>query len=748
MHPVAKFRANVGTIPAQGRSFVPMRCSLSSAFFAGFLFIASSVQAQSIADARNAALGSQVTVSGIVTSGPSLGGIRYVQDATAGIAAFPGSGSAPGFNPQPGDAITLSGTLVEYSGLLEITPISTFNITSTGNPLPPPQVITPDQLNELVESELVRIEGAYFSGSGTFTSGLWPVQVGAQTANIYFRSGHPMIGTPVPSGPVDITGIASQFDSAPFTGGYQLLPRANTDITPHALISILPPVQQQALVADGFTLSWQTNLPGSSEAFYGTTPAFGSHADGAGSTTAHDLQLSGLQPATFYYAQAFSVAGGDTAFSVPGIYSTASTSSGAIHVYFTKSVDTSVSSGTDAIGLFQATDDTLKAYIDRAQQTLDIAIYNTNSTLLVAAVNAAADRGVQVRWIAEGSNANTALAALDPTIPVLFRTDGQGSGMHNKFFVIDAEDPERATIMSGSCNWTVQSFFDDYNNILFIQDQALARCYRMEFEEMWGGSGAQPIPAFSRFGPDKTDNTPHLFNVDGILVESYFSPTDGVTDRIVEAINAADHSVRLALFVFTQNDIGDAVLAAHNRPGVLVQGDVEDVNSTGSEFNYLVGQGVELYSHENEPGLLHHKYAIIDEGSTDDPLVITGSHNWSASAATVNDENTLVIHDATVANLFYQEWNSRHSDVTAIKEAEQQPGISAWPVPANNWITVEPATAGLARISLHDATGREVYRTEAQGRTTIFVAELPAGLYTLSCMQDGVRSQRAVMVVR
>lgn len=119
MHPVAKFRANVGTNPAQGRSFVPMRCSLSSAFFAGFLFIASSVQAQSIADARNAALGSQVTVSGIVTSGPSLGGIRYVQDATAGIAAFPGSGSAPGFNPQPGDAITLSGTLVEYSGPLE-----------------------------------------------------------------------------------------------------------------------------------------------------------------------------------------------------------------------------------------------------------------------------------------------------------------------------------------------------------------------------------------------------------------------------------------------------------------------------------------------------------------------------------------------------------------------------------------------------------------------------------------------------
>ncbi|MCB0757709.1 MAG: T9SS type A sorting domain-containing protein [Flavobacteriales bacterium] len=725
-----------------------MRCSLSSAFFACFLVVASSLQAQSIADARNAPLGSSVTINGIVTSGPSLGGIRYVQDASGGIAAFPGSGSVPGFAPQQGDDITLSGTLTEYSGLLEVTPISAFTIHSSGNPLPAPLVITPAQLDEAVESQLVRLDGVYFSGSGTFTSGLWPVQVGTQTANIYFRSGHPMIGMPVPSGPVDITGIASQFDSAPFTGGYQLLPRATTDITPHALISIVPPVQQQALVTDGFTLSWQTNLPGSTEAFYGTTPAFGSHAGGTGSTTAHDLQLSGLQPATFYYAQAFSVANGDTAFSVTGLYSTASTSSGAIHVYFTKSVDTSVSSGTDAIGLFQATDDTIKAYIDRAQQTLDIAIYNTNSTYIVSAVNAAHDRGVQVRWIAEGSNANSALAGLDPSIPVLYRTDGQGSGMHNKFFVIDAEDPARATIMGGSCNWTVQSFFDDYNNILFIQDQALARCYRMEFEEMWGGSGAQPVQALSKFGPNKTDNTPHLFNVGGVLVESYFSPTDGVTGRIAQAIDDAQSSVRLALYVFTQNELGDAVVDAFNRPGMLVAGDVEDVNSQGSEFNYLVGQGIDLHSHEAEPGLLHHKYAILDEGISGDPRVITGSHNWTNAAETVNDENTLVIHNATVANLFYQEWNARHNDATAIREEQGKPGISAWPVPASNWINVKPTTAGLARITLHDATGREVYHTEAQGRTTISVAELPAGLYTLSCLQDGVRSQRAVMVVR
>lgn len=726
-----------------------MRRNYRGLFAALCMLGTAALPAQTVADARNAPLGGSVTISGIVTSGPSLGAIRYLQDATGGIAAFPGGGSAPGFSPSSGAAITLTGTLTNYNGLLEIMPITSFTINSGGNALPPPEVVTPAGLDEPVESRIVRIEGVYFSGSGVFSAGTWPVQAGAETANIYLASGHPLIGTTVPAGPVDITGIASQYDpSAPYTSGYQLLPRGAADITPHASISIIPPVAQSELVPDGFHLVWQTNLPGSSQVFYGTTPALGSLAGGGIASETHDVQLTGLQPATFYYARAFSVANDDTAFSVPGLYSTASNSSGTIAVYFTRSVDTSVSSGTDAIGLFQATDDTIKAYIDRVQHTLDIAMYNTNSTFIVQAVNAAKARGVQVRWIADGGNANTALGALDPAIPVLYRTDGLGSGTHDKFLIADAEDAQRAVVMGGSCNWTTQSFFDDHNNIIFIQDQALARCYRMEFEEMWGGGGPQPVPALSRFGAEKMDNTPHLFNVGGKVVESYFSPTDGTTDRIVHALDAAQQNVRLAMYAFTENNLGDAVLAAFNRPVMLVQGDVEDVQAAGSEFNYLVGNGVELYSHENEPGLLHHKYAILDEGAlTIDPRVITGSHNWTAAAETVNDENTLVIHDATVANLFYQEWNARHNTVMAVAGPAAPEGINAWPVPADAYLHVRPANPRLALVTLHDATGKEVYHMEMDGNFTLPTAALPAGPYTLTCMQAGHRSQRLISVV-
>src|SRR5690349_16451454 len=155
-------------------------------------------------------------------------------------------------------------------------------------------------------------------------------------------------------------------------------------------------------------------------------------------------------------------------------------------------------------------------------------------------------------------------------IPVLYRTDGIGSGMHNKFLSIDADHADIAWVWTGSTNWTQNGLFDDYNNMVFIQHQGLALAYRTEFEEMWGGSGAQPVQANSRFGADKTDNTPHVFDVDGVQVESYFSPSDNTTSHIVNAIDDADHTVRCALFAFTYDELGTALVQAEDRVDVSV----------------------------------------------------------------------------------------------------------------------------------------------------------------------------------
>src|SRR5690606_27963835 len=127
---------------------------------------------------------------------------------------------------------------------------------------------------------------------------------------------------------------------------------------------------------------------------------------------------------------------------------------------------------------------------------------------IIEALNDAVTRGVQVRFIAEGSQNNSALQSL-PQFPVHYRQNASGSGMHNKFMAIDADDPQRAVTLTSSLNNTNFSFFFDANNLVAVKDQALTKAYRMEFEEMWGSSGAEPDAGNSKFGAQKTDNTPH-----------------------------------------------------------------------------------------------------------------------------------------------------------------------------------------------------------------------------------------------
>ena len=139
------------------------------AFFAATLSI---VSAQTdILDARsNYSVGQSVTVSGIITNDGNLGIVRYLQDETAGIALYPGGDwTQNGWDdPQPGDAVTMTGVLSEYNGLLEVGPdnVTQVDITSSGNALPEAQTVTPDQLGESMEGEIAYIEGAVFTNGG------------------------------------------------------------------------------------------------------------------------------------------------------------------------------------------------------------------------------------------------------------------------------------------------------------------------------------------------------------------------------------------------------------------------------------------------------------------------------------------------------------------------------------------------------------------------------------------------------
>jgi len=173
-----------------------------------------------------------------------------------------------------------------------------------------------------------------------------------------------------------------------------------------------------------------------------------------------------------------------------------------IKYYFNQPVDTTVATAEKAIYLNNCIADTLAAYLGRAKYTLDICMYDFEKTVsfdisaidtifapkVAAAIDSAYARGVIVRYIYEASNANTGLSLLDtPGITTLGSPQGADyTIMHNKFVIIDANssNPADPIVWTGCLNWYYEQFNWDFNNVVILQDSALAHAYLGEFNMM------------------------------------------------------------------------------------------------------------------------------------------------------------------------------------------------------------------------------------------------------------------------
>lgn len=719
------------------------------------------ISQQSIENARSK-VGQEITVSGIVTNGEELGVIRYFQDETAGLSAYGNAGTVL----QRGDSATITGTLKNYKNLLEINPITSVTVHTSNNPVPQPQLITVDQIGENHESQLVQINDVQFENpSGTFEGDKnYSLTDGTKSFEIRInRNATSIVGQQIPTGNLNLAGIVSQFsyNQNDVTTGYQLLPRDLNDLMLTGAVNIISPVTVQNITKSGFTLSWKTDSEAIPEVIYGATPNRKDWRDITTGTTSsvndeylHEVQLRGLEPGAVVYAMPYAHVSTDTAFAALAAYATESNSTGEINVYFNTDVDTGFAVHSYAQNIGGALDDTLVAYIDRASESVDFAIYsfsNISSASIPDALNRAAGRGVQVRVIACGTNQNPGLNDLNSEIPVLVAPDDNNRDgiMHNKFAVIDAEsvDSEKPVVWSGSTNISYNQVVSDANSMIFIQDQALARAYKIEFEEMWGSTGDSPNPANAKFGADKTDNTPHEFIIGGNRVESYFSPSDGTNQQIINAINAADNNLNVATMLITRTDVALAIEDAKNRGtavNVLTEGDAntETVNSI-----LLDALGNESYVFDAEYGILHHKYAVVDNSRAEfDPLVVTGSHNWSNFANEINDENTLVIHNGDIANQYYQNFAARFKanggQLKTPAAKIEFPDVKIYPNPVVNRLTIQH-TEKIAMFRLYSGSGQliQIFPVKNERQTQLNMGAQTPGLYFLSIiLEDGSRN--------
>jgi phosphatidylserine/phosphatidylglycerophosphate/cardiolipin synthase-like enzyme len=134
--------------------------------------------------------------------------------------------------------------------------------------------------------------------------------------------------------------------------------------------------------------------------------------------------------------------------------------------------------------------------------------------------------------------------------------------------------------------------------------------------------------------------------------EVTFSPAGHATELVVQTINSAQTSIRVAAYGFTSKPIIGALILAHQR-GVDVEIVLDKSNAEARypEGRSMAAQGVPVRL-DYHYAIMHDKFIVVD-GNT----VETGSFNFTFSAEKSNAENVIVLHNAPdIAALYTAEW--------------------------------------------------------------------------------------------
>lgn len=332
---------------------------------------------------------------------------------------------------------------------------------------------------------------------------------------------------------------------------------------------------------------------------------------------------------------------------------------------------------------------------------LRVAAYEFTYSPVLSALKRAIRRGVDVKVVHEAgqtkekghlvstdateANAEAIRKAKFPAAALIARTR-RASIPHNKFMVLLQGNTVPKAVWTGSTNLTPSGFLGQANVGHSIEDSSLAQSYL----EYWTALSSDPDPEDARdaveaITPDPPDDLPQgitaLFSprhrarmlkwyaqrIEGAREAVLFTGAFGVNEKLAAAFSKDRDFLRYLLLekppsrktAALLGDDHDLITVSGN-----VLGEVWKENDKGELTlrRRIPGFEVERWFLEEEHYrrngnifFVHLKTLLIDPLS-DDPLILTGSANFSDASLLSNDENMLLIRgDTRIADIYMTE---------------------------------------------------------------------------------------------
>jgi mitochondrial cardiolipin hydrolase len=144
--------------------------------------------------------------------------------------------------------------------------------------------------------------------------------------------------------------------------------------------------------------------------------------------------------------------------------------------------------------------------------------------------------------------------------------------------------------------------------------------------------------------------------------EVFFSPGEFCRQAIVAQLKAAERDVKICVFTISDDHITAAILDCHRRGvPIAILTDNDKSFDHGSDIRLLANEGLNIKM-DISRNHMHHKFMIVDERS-----VVTGSYNWTSSAARFNHENILVSYERAVVKSFGKEFERLWLEMAAFR---------------------------------------------------------------------------------